>query len=840
MLLPTHENVISIVQAKFSCTEIVRTLHLNASITQKGWVDESRILALVEHDSTFALFIIISEKVKPESFSDLTIERAIPIDEHFSCDTDPIPESYTHIIFSIIHKKLKLNFVIEIGFESSNFASEVIRLKEVSSFNVNNFNWLDKYSCGGSQTEIDVQQATMNDQSPDLPIVRQKVAQGHGISANRESFLRYQLSLKEPEYTHLQEFSIFVGTWNVNGQPPTISLKNWLSVDQEPPDVYAIGFQELDLSKEAFLMFDTPREAEWRKAIMDAIHPDTKYRSVAYVRLVGMQLEVLVNNSHYKYIRNVAIDTVGTGILGKMGNKGGVAVRLELHNTSLCFVNAHLAAGVEEVERRNQDYNDINQRANFRRHPYTIKEHDQVYWLGDLNYRITEQSAFQVKKYLASDDLASVLLADQLNQQKDLSKVLQDYTEGDITFQPTYKFDLNSDVYDTSEKARAPAWTDRILWKGKGIHQLAYRSHMDLKISDHKPVSALFKSEICVVDQNKYRKVHEEVLKKMDKLENEFLPQVTVDQSEVIFDTVKFREPQHREIIIANTGQVLAEFEFIKKLDDVSYCKEWLSITPFSGCIKPGEKCDLRLIVNLEQPLESIYDILVLHLIGGKDMFITVSGECQRSCFTTSIATLSRAPVPLLQLTPDQFKHAENQQSSILYSIPRELWLLVDHLYRNGLKTRELFESTALHEEIIRIRDWLDLGSMDPIPGSIHAVAEALLLFLSYTRDPIIPYHLHDTCIAAASNYQNCKQIVMQKMSDLDRNVFLYLCMFLQELLKYSNENGTDPKTLATIFGDILLRDPIRNSRPQANRGKASFIYHFLINDQSSLIMPCK
>lgn len=41
----------------------------------------------------------------------------------------------------------------------------------------------------------------------DLPISRQKIAQGkEGISANRESFLRYQLSLKEPEFTNEEEF----------------------------------------------------------------------------------------------------------------------------------------------------------------------------------------------------------------------------------------------------------------------------------------------------------------------------------------------------------------------------------------------------------------------------------------------------------------------------------------------------------------------------------------------------------------------------------------------------------------------------------------------------------
>lgn len=54
----------------------------------------------------------------------------------------------------------------------------------------------------------------------------------------------------------------------------------------------------------------------------------------------------------------------------------------------------------------------------------------------------------------------------------------------------------------------------------------------------------------------KYRKIHEEVMKKLDKLENEFLPQVMVDTTEIIFDTLKFLEPSSKELIIANTGQV--------------------------------------------------------------------------------------------------------------------------------------------------------------------------------------------------------------------------------------------------------------------------------------------
>ncbi|KAJ8870556.1 hypothetical protein PR048_029579 [Dryococelus australis] len=698
---------------------------------------------------------------------------------------------------------------------------------------------------------------------------------------------------------------VYVGTWNVNGQPPTVELTEWLAHDPEPPDIYAIGFQELDLSKEAFLFNDTPREEEWRKAVMSGLHPKARYHKVALVRLVGMMLLVFVQEQHVAYVRAVATETVGTGIMGKManlvvseiswyywryayswscgivfssiinivlieiviivfsefvlGNKGGVGVRFELHNTSFCFVNSHLAAHVEEFERRNQDYHDICSRMSFTRFlpPKGIKDHDHVYWLGDLNYRITDRDAREVKDYIDEGNYEMVLQYDQLNQQRRLRTVFVGYREGVINFRPTYKYDSGSDNWDSSEKNRAPAWCDRILWKGEGIQQVEYRSHPELKISDHKAVSAIFDSQVRVIDAVKYRRIHEEVMKKLDKLENEFLPQVMVDNTEVIFDTVRYLESQNKDLIIANTGQVPVTFEFIKKLDDSSYCKDWLSIEPYAGFIMPGEKSDIKLEVYVDKTSafklnsgeDKLYDILVLHLEGGKDIFITVTGTYERSCFGSSIEALVYISVPVREIPVGRLMELENSKEISSpqdpYPIPKEVWFLVDHLYRHGLKQPNLFEQPGLHSELIAIRNWLDCGSPDPLPGSIHSVAEALLLLLESTAEPIIPYNLHNVCLAATSNYLQCKQLVMQ-LPEHRKNVFLYLCAFLQEVLSHATENDLDAKTIATLFGTIFLRDPPRsrgdpaakNRNSQAvDRKKANFVYHFLVNDQSDLIL---
>jgi hypothetical protein len=37
------------------------------------------------------------------------------------------------------------------------------------------------------------------------------------------------------------------------------------------------------------------------------------------------------------------------------------------------------------------------------------------------------------------------------------------YEEGPLLFRPTYRYDLGTDVYDTSEKMRIPAWTGSLV-----------------------------------------------------------------------------------------------------------------------------------------------------------------------------------------------------------------------------------------------------------------------------------------------------------------------------------------------------------------------------------------
>ena len=82
---------------------------------------------------------------------------------------------------------------------------------------------------------------------------------------------------------------------------------------------------------------------------------------------------------------------------------------------------------------------------------------------------------------------------EELNE---LKKALELYeiNEHKIKFLPTYKFIKGKKLYNVSK--RIPSWTDRILFKkNKDIRCLFY-DKIDLNISDHRPVYALFEIEM--------------------------------------------------------------------------------------------------------------------------------------------------------------------------------------------------------------------------------------------------------------------------------------------------------------------------------------------------------
>lgn len=131
-----------------------------------------------------------------------------------------------------------------------------------------------------------------------------------------------------------------------------------------------------------------------------------------------------------------------------------------------------------------------------------ILDHEYCFLYGDLNYRI-DLPRPQVEELIVQHDWEELYRHDQLNLQftKNVSFALRMLQEPCPNFEPTYKYDLGTDIFDTSEKRRTPAWCDRILYRGDNVKLLFFQRHED-RSSDHRPISAGFVIRVKQVDKS--------------------------------------------------------------------------------------------------------------------------------------------------------------------------------------------------------------------------------------------------------------------------------------------------------------------------------------------------
>lgn len=126
------------------------------------------------------------------------------------------------------------------------------------------------------------------------------------------------------------------------------------------------------------------------------------------------------------------------------GNKAGVAIRFQMYDSSICIVDSHLNAHFDNVQRRNQDYQVPN-------YPFMyslliignlpqnficqcrwkcfiyyfwsrvlltykfIYSFSYLFWIGDLNYRIT-LTDMEVRQRINEKNWGALLEADQVSR----------------------------------------------------------------------------------------------------------------------------------------------------------------------------------------------------------------------------------------------------------------------------------------------------------------------------------------------------------------------------------------------------------------------------------------
>ncbi|KAL8487247.1 hypothetical protein ACS0TY_023792 [Phlomoides rotata] len=481
--------------------------------------------------------------------------------------------------------------------------------------------------------------------------------------APMDNILRTELSNADRTYTMIENVKVLVGTWNVGqGRASHDALMSWLGSGVSDVDIVVVGLQEVEMGA-GFLAMSAAKETVglegsaigqwWQDHIGKALDEEHTFERVGSRQLAGLMIAIWVRKSLRSHAGDLDVSAVACGLGRAIGNKGGVGLRLRVYDRLMCFVNCHLAAHLDAVNRRNSDFDHIYRNMTFTRSSNLLNnaaagvssaaqmlraanapdegkpdlaEADMVVFFGDFNYRLFGISYDEARDFVSQRSFDWLREKDQLRAEMKAGKVFQGMREALIRYPPTYKFERGKaglGGYDSGEKKRIPAWCDRVLYRDNRSDPadecdlecpvvasiLQYDARMDVTESDHKPVRCKFDIDIAHVDRSMRRQEFGKILESNVSIKKSlealrFVPETSVNTNKIVL-----QNQETSSLRITNrSGEDMVFFQIIcegqSNINENDVASEyrprgtlgfprWLEVTPAAGLINPDQVVEI-------------------------------------------------------------------------------------------------------------------------------------------------------------------------------------------------------------------------------------------------------
>ena len=170
------------------------------------------------------------------------------------------------------------------------------------------------------------------------------VAEADPLEAVKNSFESYR-SFDRDDYSSpatdvpSEYFRIEEQEYRIRNDVAT-DIEKWLHMDDKLADIYAIGFQEIEMTGKALITEQTEAKLKWEYMLKTIFsRQPEQFCQLAIHQLVGICLVIYIKRKHSAFVDNIRSCIIREGFSGVLGNKGSAAVRFDLYGVGYCFIN---------------------------------------------------------------------------------------------------------------------------------------------------------------------------------------------------------------------------------------------------------------------------------------------------------------------------------------------------------------------------------------------------------------------------------------------------------------------------------------------------------------------